>query len=213
MTKAAQRGKLVGKFKIKFQVLDCFQNIFQHLFFRSSVNQVTANKSSKSDDDNLSAPGTGPVFRIGSEAGGVLESGPAREQPDHHPSILDIDIPHAGLLELTEPPDLMRQESFLTEVEAFQNTEIKEVEDFNNTETKEVEESNETEIKEVEESKETETKSWSSELETQLRPVFDLCQPNSDGLISIEHLRSMCREHGQVRTFPNPHSSQHSLVL
>ena len=188
MTRAAKLGKLIGKFKIIFQVLDCFQNIFQHLFFRSSVNQVTANKSSKSDDDNVTAPGTGPVFRIGSEAGGVLESGPAREQPDHHPSILDIDIPDAGLLELTEPPDLMRQESFLTEVEAFQNTE-----------TKEVEESNETEIKEVEESKETETKSWSSELETQLRPVFDLCQPNSDGLISIEHLRSMCREHGQVR--------------
>ena len=134
------------------------------------MNQVTANKSSKSDDDNVTAPGTGPVFRIGSEAGGVLESGPAREQLDHHPSILDIDIPDAGLLELTEPPDLMRQESFLTEVEEFHHS---------TEETKEV----------------------SAELETELRPVFELCQPNRDGLISIEHLRVMCREHGQVRYY------------
>ena len=46
----------------------------------------------------------------------------------------------------------------------------------------------------------TQTPVVETELETQLRPVFDLCQPNSEGLISIEHLRVMCREHGQVGT-------------
>ena len=133
------------------------------------MNQVAANKPSGSDDkNNVSAPAQSvpavPVFKIGSEVGavGVLQSDPAQDQ-----SILDIDIPEAGQLNLAEaPPDLMRQESFLTEVEDFQNT--------------------------------PETFQVSSELETQLRPVFELCQPNSDGLISIEHLRAMCREHGQV---------------
>lgn len=62
-----------------------------------------------------------------------------------------------------------RQESFLTEVEEFTKTGDQEA-----------------------------TEHIETELETQLRPVFELCQPNSDGLISIEHLRAMCREHGQV---------------
>ena len=75
----------------------------------------------------------------------------------------------AAQLDVTEAPDLMRQESFLTEVEEFHGTE--------------------------------ETKEVSAELETELRPVFELCQPNSDGLISISHLRAMCREHGQVRYY------------
>ena len=115
------------------------------------------------------APVPAPVFKIGSEAGGVLESAPAKDQADPHPSILDIDIPDAAQLDVTEAPDLMRQESFLTEVEEFHGTE--------------------------------ETKEVSAELETELRPVFELCQPNSDGLISISHLRAMCREHGQVRYY------------
>ena len=133
------------------------------------MNQVTANKTSEPDDNNVSpAPVPVPAFQIGSEVGGVLESAPAKDQAEPHQSILDIDIPDAALLDVTEAPDLMRQESFLTEVEDFQNT--------------------------------PETFQVSSELETQLRPVFELCQPNSAGLISIEHLRAMCREHGQVIT-------------
>ena len=54
----------------------------------------------------------------------------------------------------------------------------------------------------------TQTSSVETELETQLRPVFDLCQPNSEGLISIEHLRAMCREHGQVGSL-----SLHSVIV
>ena len=142
------------------------------------MNQVTANKTSESDENNVStsapasasAPAPVPMFKIGSEAGGVLESAPAGDQAESHQSILDIDVPDAAQLEVTEAPDLMRQESFLTEVEEFNHS----------TE----------EIKEV-----------SAELETELRPVFELCQPNRDGLISIEHLRVMCREHGQVRYY------------
>ena len=141
------------------------------------MNQVAAKKPSGSDDkNNVSAPAQSvpavpavPVFKVGSEVGavGVLQSDPAQEQAGPHQSILDFDIPEAGQVDFAEAPsDLMRQESFLTEVEDFQNT--------------------------------AETFQLSSELETQLRPVFELCQPNSDGLISIEHLRAMCREHGQV---------------
>ena len=136
------------------------------------MNQVIANKTSEPDDNNVSAPAPVPVFQIGTEVGGVLESAPAKDQAEPHQSILDIDIPDAALLEVTEAPDLMRQESFLTEVEEFNNTE-------------------------------EETKEVSTELETELRPVFELCQPNSAGLISIEHLRAMCREHGQVITALN----------
>ena len=135
------------------------------------MNQVTANKTSEPDDNNVSpAPVPVPVFPIGSEVGGLLESAPAKDQAEPHQSILDIDIPDAALLDVTEAPDLMRQESFLTEVEEFNNTE------------------------------EEETREVSAELETELRPVFELCEPNSAGLISIEHLRAMCREHGQVIT-------------
>ena len=36
-------------------------------------------------------------------------------------------------------------------------------------------------------------------LEDQLRPVFNMCGPDSRGRISIEHLEKMCRENGQVR--------------
>ena len=147
---------------------------------------VTANKTSDSEDKNVSEPVAVPfpVFKLGDEAGGFLDSVPAQEEADHHQSILDIDIPDAGQLDVTEAPDLMRQESFLTEVEEFHNTETKGMEELHNIETNEV---------------------VSPELEAELRPVFDLCQPNSAGLISIEHLRAMCREHGQVnylRSFP-----------
>ena len=141
------------------------------------MKQVRENKSSGSDDNNVSAAGV-PAFKIGSQVGGVLHSDPTKEQADHHQSILDIDIPDAGQRDVAEAPDMIRrQESFLTEVEEFQNTE------------------------------KTETVVASSELETQLRPVFNLCQPNSDGLISIEHLRAMCREHGQVKYLISRHNT------
>ena len=140
------------------------------------MKQVRENKSSGSDDNNVWAAGV-PAFKIGSQVGGVLHSDPTKEKADHHQSILDIDIPDAGQRGSAEASDMMRQESFLTEVEEFQNTE------------------------------KTETMVASSELETQLRPVFDLCQPNSDGLISIEHLRAMCREHGQVKYLISRHNT------
>ena len=93
---------------------------------------------------------------------------------DNHQSILDIDIPDSlyakdNNVDVAEVHHMNRQESFLTEVEEFTKTGDQEA-----------------------------TEHIETELETQLRPVFELCQPNSDGLISIEHLRAMCREHGQV---------------
>ena len=40
---------------------------------------------------------------------------------------------------------------------------------------------------------------YSEQLSEQLRPVFEMCVPNKEGLISIQHLQDMCRENGQVR--------------
>ena len=73
------------------------------------MNQVPAKKPSGSDDkNNVTAPAQSvpavPVFKIGSEVGavGVLQSDLAQEQAGPHQSILDIDVPEAGQLNLAE---------------------------------------------------------------------------------------------------------------
>ena len=141
----------------------------------------------------------GPKFHIGST---VLSRDTAAVPAPAEaglPSLLDVAIPQPSVR-----PDLVTQEATVTEVEVFtaedaeddsvdgcvissnpvMDAEYKQLEDqLDNPST----------------SHQLEEPSYSDQLSEQLRPVFEMCDPNKEGLISIQHLQDMCRENGQVR--------------
>ena len=136
---------------------------------------------------------TTPSFLIGSEvlvADNKVISGDLTEcGEDNLESLLDVEIPQepAGSNQDSVP----RQESFVTEVEEFTVVDDDGGDDITEpceypAETMDTMDSDAI------------LSSIDPELEAQLRPVFDMCGPDSRGMISIEHLEKMCRENGQV---------------
>ena len=133
-----------------------------------------------------------PNFLIGSEVlvgdNKVISSDLTECAEDNLESLLDVEIPQepAGSTQVSVP----RQESFVTEVEEFTVVDDDEGDDI--TEPCE----SPAEIMDTTDS--DNILSIDPQLEAQLRPVFDMCGPDSRGRISIEHLEKMCRENGQV---------------
>ena len=133
-----------------------------------------------------------PNFLIGSEVlvgdNQVVSSVLTDCAEDNLESLLDVEIPQepAGSTQVSVP----RQESFVTEVEEFTVVDDDEGDDI--TEPCE----SPAEIMDTTDS--DNILSIDPQLEAQLRPVFDMCGPDSRGRISIEHLEKMCRENGQV---------------
>ena len=133
-----------------------------------------------------------PNFLIGSEVlvgdNKVVSSDLTDCAEDNLESLLDVEIPQepAGSTQVSVP----RQESFVTEVEEFTVVDDDEGDDI--TEPCE----SPAEIMDTTDS--DNILSIDPQLEAQLRPVFDMCGPDSRGRISIEHLEKMCRENGQV---------------
>ena len=104
-------------------------------------------------------------------------------------SILDIDIPDIPIEDINKKNSLASDPlvSFVTEIEDFNSEEKIVGVDHTNSEMNDSEiTANADQVMELQ------------GLEAELKPVFDMCKPNPDGLISIEHLMKMCRDQGQV---------------
>ena len=159
-------------------------------------------KPQQSDDAQVIQPVTTekqntPNFLIGSEvlvgdnkviSSDITDINDVAE--DNLESLLDVEIPQepAGSNQHSVP----RQESFVTEVEEFMVVD----DDAEDDVTEPCE--SPAEIMDTVDSSDH-ILSIDPGLEAQLRPVFDMCGPDSRGRISIEHLEKMCRENGQVR--------------
>ena len=135
-----------------------------------------------------------PNFLIGSEVlvgdNKVISSDITDIAEDNLESFLDVEIrlEPGGSNQHSVP----RQESFVTEVEEFMLVD----DDAEDDVTEPCE--SPAEIMDTVDSSDH-ILSIDPGLEDQLRPVFNMCGPDSRGRISIEHLEKMCRENGQVR--------------
>ena len=132
-----------------------------------------------------------PNFLIGSEVlVGDNKITSSDIADDNLESLLDVEIPQepAGSNQHSVP----HQESFVTKVEEFMLVDDDAEDDI--TEPCE----SPAEIMDTVDSSDH-ILSIDPGLEAQLRPVFDMCSPDTRGRISIEHLEKMCRENGQVR--------------
>ena len=151
------------------------------------------------DSAGVGDSSAGPKFHIGST---VLSRDTAAVPAPAEaglPSLLDVAIPQPSVR-----PDLVTQEATVTEVEVF-TAEDAEDDSVDGC----VISSNpvmDAEYKQLEDQLDNpncgpqlEEPSYSDQLSEQLRPVFEMCDPNKEGLISIQHLQDMCRENGQVR--------------
>ena len=140
-----------------------------------------------------------PNFIIGSEVlavdNKVINSELADCAEDNLESLLDIEIPQepAGSNQDSVP----RQESFVTEVEEFTVVDDDGEDDITELSASPVEIMDTMDSGDNKDSRDA-ILSIDPQLEAQLRPVFDMCGPDTRGMISIEHLEKMCRENGQV---------------
>ena len=115
--------------------------------------------------------------------------GSIKDQEENLESLLDIDVPQSTIQNDDTKDEISQPMSFLTEVENFVVNE-----DNNDS----IDGDDITEMESYPEEVMDTTENNDDDLEKQLRPVFDMCQPNAQGLISIEHLKKICIENGQV---------------
>ena len=136
-----------------------------------------------------------PSFKIGSEVLNndlVAITAKDDDEEENLESLLDIKIPEPAKQNDDIKDEISQPMSFFTEVENFAiNEDIYDGVDGKNI----------TEMAEYPEDVMDTTDNEDDSLEKQLRPVFEMCQPNAEGLISIEHLKKMCTENGQVNAF------------
>ena len=151
------------------------------------------------DSAGVGDSSAGPKFHIGSTVLSRDQAAVPAPAEAGLPSLLDVAIPQPSVR-----PDLVTQEATVTEVEVF-TAEDAEDDSVDGC----VISSNpvmDAEYKQLEDQLDNpncgpqlEEPSYSDQLSEQLRPVFEMCDPNKEGLISIQHLQDMCRENGQVR--------------
>ena len=171
----------------------------QRTLARDTVPGVDSDSGDSAGGGDSSA---GPKFHIGSTVQSRDEAAadPAPAEAGL-PSLLDVDLPPPSVR-----PHLVTQEAAETEVEEFT---AEEAEDdsvdgcvisanpvMDTAEYKQLED----QLDNPSCGPQLEEPSYSDQLSEQLRPVFEMCGPNKEGLISIQHLQDMCRENGQVRS-------------
>ena len=160
--------------------------------------RVTSNQTSSPSSDQDTTPGV-PEFRIGSEVSEVKVTEAVVDEEENLQSLLDIDVPDiidksSDIPENNDRVELTHQESFVTEVKEFS---VVDDDDDDITETEECPADKMDDTDHADDD-------HGQGLVEQLRPVFDMCGPNTEGLISIDHLKKMCRESGQVKSALQP---------
>ena len=165
-----------------------------------------------------------PTFLIGSEVSGhtnsIIEEAKSEENfvaelhdernENDFQSLLDIEVPSISDSR-NKDEHFVREESFVTGIEEFtlsdKNIIIEDPKVTFSDEIKNmiVTQSDSCDTRDddskmiVDDFSTNIASDYDEAIAAQLKPVFDMCGPDANGMISITHLKKMCQENGQVR--------------